>query len=320
MTTATPAGTGRAQQLAAQAADAAEARAYATHPDVVALRLERVRAIVDRAMWAGIVLGLLFTMTNVQGFAARESGHSPAAAEITARLGWWSDWLLDPMVAAILIAILIAEQVTGRYRLELGGWVRFAKWFTLAATYLMNTWEAWSRVEPGLIVLHSVPPIAVFAAAEAAPRVRAGLTEAIERAHREAAIARRAEVLPAAASAPLASVESPVAVVTRPAPTPAASTVVPAPTPAPPKPAEVKPPASPLQIVRPQLHKPTQGRRTRSTVLTDPPAVVLELLAEGHGWPTLQEKSREQGIELNEYQARELIKKFRTNGHQAVNQ
>jgi hypothetical protein len=59
-----------AQQLAADAAEAAELRAYATHPDVVALRVERVRAEVDRLCWAGIVLGLGFTMTNVQSFAA----------------------------------------------------------------------------------------------------------------------------------------------------------------------------------------------------------------------------------------------------------
>src|SRR6266536_1399764 len=68
----------RAQQLAQDAAAAAEVRAYQTHPDVVALRIERIRSQVDRLCWAGIVLGLGFTMTNVQVFAASASGSGAA--------------------------------------------------------------------------------------------------------------------------------------------------------------------------------------------------------------------------------------------------
>lgn len=44
------------QRLARDAAEAAEVRAYQTDPDVIALRVERVRAQVDRLCWAGIVL------------------------------------------------------------------------------------------------------------------------------------------------------------------------------------------------------------------------------------------------------------------------
>jgi hypothetical protein len=54
----------RAQRLAQDAAEAAEVRAYETDPDVVALRIERVRRQVDWMCWSGIVLGLAFTMTN----------------------------------------------------------------------------------------------------------------------------------------------------------------------------------------------------------------------------------------------------------------
>lgn len=116
----------RVQRLAREAAEAAELRAYQTHPDVVALRVEQVRSQVDRLCWAGIVLGLAFTMTNVQGFAA---GAAPGWS-----LPWLAAWLLDPMVSLVLLAILRAEQVTARYQVRTGWCVRRAKWFTLGAT------------------------------------------------------------------------------------------------------------------------------------------------------------------------------------------
>lgn len=167
-----------AQQLAADAAEAAELRAYATHPDVVALRVERVRAEVDRLCWAGIVLGLGFTMTNVQSFAA---AGTPAWS-----LPWFAAWLLDPTVSLVLVAILRAEQVTARYRVRTGSWTRRAKWFTLAATYVMNTWHSWAAGSVSGVVLHSIPPLVVFVAAEAVTDLRDKLTEAVTAAFTEA--------------------------------------------------------------------------------------------------------------------------------------
>jgi hypothetical protein len=168
----------RAQSLAQDASDAAEVRAYQTHPDVVALRVEKVRTQVDRLCWAGIVLGLAFTMTNVQAFAA---AGSPAWS-----LPWLAAWLLDPTVSVILLAILRAEQVTARYQVRTGPWVRRAKWLTLAATYLMNTWESFAAGSLAGIVLHSVPPLVVFVAAEAVTDLRDKLTEAANAAFMEA--------------------------------------------------------------------------------------------------------------------------------------
>jgi hypothetical protein len=167
-----------AQKLAQDAAEAAEVRAYLTHPDVVALRIERVRTQVDRMCWAGIVLGLAFTMTNVQGFA---SAGSPVWS-----LAWLAAWVLDPTVSLILIAILRAEQVTARYRVRTGPWVRRAKWLTLSATYVMNTWASYAAGSASAIVLHSVPPLVVFAAAEAITDLRDKLSEAVMVAHAEA--------------------------------------------------------------------------------------------------------------------------------------
>lgn len=160
----------RAQRLVAEAAEAAEERAYQRHPDVVALRVERIRGQVDRMCWAGILLALAFTMTNVQAFAA-------AGAQAWS-LPWLAAWLLDPMVSLVLLAILRAEQVTARYQVRTGRWVRGAKWLTLTATYVMNTWESYAAGSWSAIVLHSVPPLMVLAAAEAVTDLRDKLTEA----------------------------------------------------------------------------------------------------------------------------------------------
>jgi hypothetical protein len=168
----------RAQRLAQDAAEAAELRAYQTHPDVIALRVERVRTQVDRLCWAGIILGLAFTMTNVQHFAAA------GAAQWS--LPWLAAWVLDPTVSLVLLAILRGEQITARYRVHTGPWVRTAKWFTLAATYVMNTWGSYAAESLSGVVLHSVPPLVVFVAAEAITDLRDKLTEAVTVAFTEA--------------------------------------------------------------------------------------------------------------------------------------
>jgi hypothetical protein len=133
--------------------------------------MARVAAQVDRLCWTGILLGLAFTMTNVQQFAA-----SGAASW---SLPWCAAWLLDPMVSLVLLAILRAEQATARYGVRMGGWVRAAKWFTLAATYVMNTWSSFTAGLPSLVVLHSVPPLVVFVAAEAVTDLREKLGVAV---------------------------------------------------------------------------------------------------------------------------------------------
>lgn len=168
----------RAQRLAQAAAEAAELRAYQTHPDVIALRVERIRTQVDRLCWAGIVLGLAFTMTNVQGFAA--------AGSVAWSLPWLAAWALDPTVSLVLLAILRGEQITARYQVHTGPWVRIAKWFTLTATYLMNTWASYAAGSLSGVVLHSVPPLLVFVAAEAITDLRDKLTEAVMVAFTEA--------------------------------------------------------------------------------------------------------------------------------------
>ncbi|KAB2379298.1 hypothetical protein [Actinomadura montaniterrae] len=170
--------TTRAAKLKAAADAAAEVRAYQTDPDVVALRVERVRGWVDRLIWTGMVLGLLFTMANVAHFAAGD-----------ARIGslvWTTAWLLDPMVSLVLIGVLMGEQIINRHGLDAGGWVRTTKWVALGCTYAMNTWQAWASLHPSAILLHSVPPAIVFCAAEAVVTIRQRITESVNVAHRQA--------------------------------------------------------------------------------------------------------------------------------------
>jgi hypothetical protein len=161
------------EELARKSHEAARVRAYQTHPDVIALRIEQVRAWSARIIWAGVVLGLAFTMTNVQQFAANGAP--------TGSLPWLSAWLLDPMVSLVLIGVLVAEQVTSRWELDTPVWARRTKWFALSATYAMNTWRAWSQLSPSGIVLHSVPPLLVFTAVEGGPAIRETLTKAVAR-------------------------------------------------------------------------------------------------------------------------------------------
>lgn len=172
----------RAGRLAAAALEAEQIRALAARPEVVALRIDRIRAQVDTLLWLGIGLGLLFTMVNVQRFAA--------AGAPTFSSTWWAAWLLDPMVSMVLLAVLRAEQVTSRYQVPLATWARRTKWCACAATYAMNTWEAWGLAGAPMsasgVILHSVPPLLVVLAAEAGPGLRERLTDAALLAnHRE---------------------------------------------------------------------------------------------------------------------------------------
>ncbi|MEU9888061.1 hypothetical protein [Sphaerisporangium sp. NPDC051011] len=188
-------GSKKAVKLATAAREAADVRAFQVDPDVVALRIERLRGWVYRLSWVAIVMGLAFTAVNVQHFAAGDASREDA--------GWWSAWLLDPMVSLILIATLIGEQVIARYQVKPGGWIRGTKWAALAATYAMNTWSAWEVLDPASILLHSVPPVMVLCATEAVTLLGHQISQAVQTACRQAA-AQLADTEPAGPAEPAA--------------------------------------------------------------------------------------------------------------------
>lgn len=161
----------RLESLTRRSDEAAQMRAYQTDPNVGAWRIEQVRGWSAGLIWAGVILGLLFTMTNVQQFAANGA---PAGS-----LTWLSAWLLDPMVSLVLIGVLVAEQVTSRWQVDTPRWATATKWFSLAATYVMNTWQSWFAFSAAGIVRHSVPPLLVFVAVEGGPAMREALTRAV---------------------------------------------------------------------------------------------------------------------------------------------
>lgn len=177
------------EELTRAAQEATEVRSYQTDPDVVALQIERIRTWCDRLVWTGIVAGLLFTMANVQHFAA---GATKPPWEHGGSIDWVIAWLLDPMVSLVLIGVLMGEQVINRHGIKAGRWVRITKWVALACTYSMNTWSAWDSKDPAQILLHSVPPVIVVCATEAVPELRRQITEAVTKAYR-AAVADNAE-------------------------------------------------------------------------------------------------------------------------------
>jgi hypothetical protein len=170
----------RVAKLAQAAGRAAALRRHQADPDVIALRVERVRAQVDWMLWVAVVGALAFTAVNVQAFAATVMGAAPESA------AWWTAWLLDPIVSVPLIAVLRAEQTTAREQLPSPVWARRTKRLTFACTYVMNTWDAWGLVahghSPASLVLHSIPPVLVYFAAETGPVLRDVLTEAVNRA------------------------------------------------------------------------------------------------------------------------------------------
>ena len=107
-------------------------------------------------------------------------------------------WLLDPIPSLLLIAVLLTEQVTARWQVQLGGWVAVTKWVTFAATAGMNTWSAFAAGSGADIFKHVVPPLMVFLGAQVAPMLRDALTAAIT----AAAAVRPASTSPASRPGP----------------------------------------------------------------------------------------------------------------------
>jgi hypothetical protein len=114
------------------------------------------------------VLALVFTMVNVQQFAA---AGAPAGS-----FQWFIAWLLDPMASITLGTAIVWRSVLADHNRN-EPWLNATMWYAGIATYVMNTWASWADGSPSGVVLHSVAPGLILLLAESAPRVRRHFAE-----------------------------------------------------------------------------------------------------------------------------------------------
>lgn len=118
-----------------------------------------------------LVLALVFTMVNVQQFAAQGQ---PAFG-----VQWWIAWLLDPMASVSMAAAIVFEGLLADYGKPEVRWLTATKWYAGICTWVMNVWTSAVAHDLGGILLHSVAPGILLGLAEAAPRVRRLMAEII---------------------------------------------------------------------------------------------------------------------------------------------
>lgn len=131
----------------------------------------RMGAWGAQALALVLVLALLFTMVNVQTFAA--AGHPVASFQ------WWIAWLLDPMASITLGTAIVFEGLLAGYGRTVG-WLTATKWYAGGCTWAMNIWVPMTSGSLAGVLLHSVAPGLVLLLAEAAPRVRWHLAEIVD--------------------------------------------------------------------------------------------------------------------------------------------
>lgn len=117
--------------------------------------LHRLLGTLTRVLVAVAVVALVFTASNVTMFA------------ITHHVSPWIAWLLDPMVAVALGAVLIFDGRLSEFGLYPSGWAAVLRWFAGVGTWVMNCWTSlWPAgtrfgiprdVDPAGLVLHSIP-------------------------------------------------------------------------------------------------------------------------------------------------------------------
>ena len=139
--------------------------------------LQSLQTNLTKVLVAVAVVALAFTATNVTLFA------------IDHHISPWIAWLLDPMVAVALGAVLIVDGRLSEHGVHPSGWASALRWFAGLGTWLMNCWSSlWPdgapfgmprQVDPAGLVLHSVPPILLIVLAEAITHYRRAILDRI---------------------------------------------------------------------------------------------------------------------------------------------
>ncbi|MGW2821808.1 hypothetical protein ACWC24_12480 [Streptomyces sp. NPDC001443] len=139
--------------------------------------LQALQTNLTRVLVAVAVVALAFTATNVTLFA------------IDHHISVWIAWLLDPMVAVALGAVLIVDGRLSEHGVHPSGWASALRWFAGLGTWLMNCWDSlWPdgaafgvprQVDPAGLVLHSIPPVLLIVLAEAITHYRRAILDRI---------------------------------------------------------------------------------------------------------------------------------------------
>jgi hypothetical protein len=150
-------------------------------PAVIRASIEHIDKVgrwLQQALW-GITGGsLVFTCLTVTLFGVKHG------------VPWFIAWLLEPLVALALIAVLLGDGVLSHYGERAPGWAILLRWFAGLASWTMNVWASvfpslpekastgtglvGAKFHPDVagIVLHSIVPLLVILLAESAPRYR----------------------------------------------------------------------------------------------------------------------------------------------------
>ncbi|MDX3429488.1 hypothetical protein PV664_11120 [Streptomyces sp. ME01-18a] len=139
--------------------------------------LQGLQAGLTKVLVTVAVVALAFTATNVTLFA------------IDHHISVWIAWLLDPMVAVALGAVLIVDGRLSEHGVQPSGWATGLRWFAGLGTWLMNCWGSlWPagtpfgmprEIDPAGLVLHSIPPVLLIVLAEAITYYRRAILDRI---------------------------------------------------------------------------------------------------------------------------------------------
>ncbi|MFI8001890.1 hypothetical protein [Streptomyces sp. NPDC086010] len=157
--------------------------------------LQGLQAGLTKVLVAVAVVALAFTATNVTLFA------------IDHHISVWIAWLLDPMVAVALGAVLIVDGRLSEHGVQPSGWATGLRWFAGLGTWLMNCWGSlWPagtpfgmprEIDPAGLVLHSIPPVLLIVLAEAITYYRRAILDRItELRHQVDPVVERVDVAP----------------------------------------------------------------------------------------------------------------------------
>ncbi|NEB75301.1 hypothetical protein G3I40_08660 [Streptomyces sp. SID14478] len=148
-----------------------------TSPDEQIQALQALQSNLTRVLVTVAVVAMAFTATNVTLFAIDH--HIPAVIA----------WLLDPIVAVALGAVLIVDGRLSEHGVNPSGWATTLRWFAGLSTWLMNCWSSlWPaatpfgmprHIDPAGLVLHSIPPVLLIVLAEAITYYRRAILDRI---------------------------------------------------------------------------------------------------------------------------------------------